>query len=291
MNNGSNTSNHHPLHPRDDRETLSALFDGALPGDAARFALKRLDHDAGWRDTCGRWQLIGDALRGEATSAAPADFAASVMRKLVAEGAVPVAASPVAPVAASPAAVTTRRRWIGGAALAASVAMVAVLVARPFSQSPTGAPPQVAGGVVAPATAPIRATQGAEAVPTISPAASSTAAASLAVADAPRPQPVAAHRVERPAHSTPRPIPSTASDDGSRVVAVAEATATRKPFHPPIDDVATRPWPRAVLPDAGAGAFSVSFDPGVTPASSYYPFEPRLPEAAAAKPPATEPQH
>ena len=71
----ASTSNHHPLHPRDEREALSALFDGELPGDAARFALKRLDHDAGWRETCGRWQMIGDALRGETISVAPAGFA------------------------------------------------------------------------------------------------------------------------------------------------------------------------------------------------------------------------
>ena len=38
-----------------DRETLSALFDGELEDDAARFALRRLDHDAGWRDACSRW--------------------------------------------------------------------------------------------------------------------------------------------------------------------------------------------------------------------------------------------
>ena len=29
----------------DDRETLNALFDGELSGDATRFALKRLDHE------------------------------------------------------------------------------------------------------------------------------------------------------------------------------------------------------------------------------------------------------
>ena len=44
-------------------ETLSALFDGQLEGDAARFALRRLEHDAGWRETCGRWQLAGDQAR------------------------------------------------------------------------------------------------------------------------------------------------------------------------------------------------------------------------------------
>ena len=290
MTHGSNTSNHHPLHPRDDRETLSALFDGQLPGDAARFALKRLDHDASWRDTCGRWQMIGDALRGEATSAAPADFAAGVMRKLAAEGMVPLAASPVAPVVDAAPGTAMRRRWIGGAALAASVAMVAVLVARPFSQAPTSEPVQVAGGVVAPVTAPARTiTQDGQAVPAAVPAASSTTATSLAATDAPRAPSASTPRVTRAARAPQPAMPTPVDDDIARVVVAAETT-TRKPFHPPVDEVATRPWPRAVLPEVAAGGFSVGFDPGVMPASSYYPFEPRLPDAAAAKSPATEPQ-
>src|SRR4249919_1858243 len=119
MTTGSNShsnSNHYPLHPREDREALSALFDGELPGDAIRFALRRLDHDAGWREACGRWQLIGDALRGEATSMAPPDFASGVMRLLAAEAAGGVTSPTSAHVvdAASPAA--SRRRWIGGGA-------------------------------------------------------------------------------------------------------------------------------------------------------------------------------
>ena len=52
-------------HPTSDREALSALFDGELTGDAARFALKRLDHDQDWRTTCDRWRQVGDALRGQ----------------------------------------------------------------------------------------------------------------------------------------------------------------------------------------------------------------------------------
>ena len=63
MTTGSGSNNHHALTPRDDREALSALFDGELAADAMRFALKRLHHDADWRDTCGRWLVIGDALR------------------------------------------------------------------------------------------------------------------------------------------------------------------------------------------------------------------------------------
>ncbi|TZF80644.1 sigma-E factor negative regulatory protein, partial [Cognatilysobacter lacus] len=56
-----------------DQETLSALFDGELRADARRFALRRLEHDAGWKDDCGRWQLVGDVLRRQAPIAAPGD--------------------------------------------------------------------------------------------------------------------------------------------------------------------------------------------------------------------------
>jgi len=287
MTNGSNTSNHHPLHPREERETLSALFDSELPGDAARFALKRLDHDAGWRDTCGRWQLIGDALRGEATSAAPADFAAGVMRKLAAEGQVAAAASPVAPgVDAAPAMVATRRRWFGGAALAASVAVAAVLVARPFSQpSVTPAQTQVVAGVVAPAVAPERVAQSGEvAAPAITSTAPSSSATTLAATDAPS---AARHRASRPARTGLRSVRPSMADTAT---VVTEPATAQKPFHPPIDEIATRPWPRAVLPEAGGESFTVGFGATSAPASSLYPFEPRLPHAAATKPAATEPQ-
>ena len=66
------------LHPTTDREALSALFDGELAGDAARFALKRLDHDQDWRDSCERWQVVGDVLRGAANPRMPSTFAARV---------------------------------------------------------------------------------------------------------------------------------------------------------------------------------------------------------------------
>src|SRR5688572_9679786 len=140
-----------PLQPRDDRETLSALFDGELSGDATRFALKRLDHDLQWRETCGRWQLIGDALRGEPLAIAPADFATGVVRAL---GPLPGAGTPSVqgPPKAGRASALSRGRWLGGVALAASVAVAAVLVARPFSspQPATSTPAIVQAAPVAP---------------------------------------------------------------------------------------------------------------------------------------------
>ena len=77
--------------PTPDGETLCALFDGQLQGDAARFALKRLGHDAQWRQACGRWQLYGDVMRGQAAAVAPAGFADRVALAMAGEA--PLAAA------------------------------------------------------------------------------------------------------------------------------------------------------------------------------------------------------
>src|SRR5690606_18825538 len=103
------------------RQQLSALFDGELGSDEARFLRKRLEHDAELAACVSRWQLAGDILRGQATAAAPAGFAARVAGAIAGD-------ARQAPVAAA-----RHRRWIPGAALAASVAVVAMFMAR---QSP-----------------------------------------------------------------------------------------------------------------------------------------------------------
>lgn len=292
------TSNHHALQPRDDRETLSALFDGELSADAMRFALKRLDHDAGWRDTCGRWQVIGDALRGEPSAAARPDFAAGVMRMLVDERQAAFAGVPASMQQASPSPIVSRRRWVGGAALAASVAMAAVLVARPFSEPTT---PASGSEVVVSSSSSQPPSQAEPASASLDSNVPTTAAApgqvrSVAVADAPqsatsRRNARTARVPSRPARVVPASAPPSTAEAG---VAVATATPEtgRQPFHPPADDIVTRPWPRAVLTDsAAAGALTVDFGSG-TGSPSFYPFEPRLPsqEPDPATPQATEPQ-
>lgn len=276
-------SKHHPLPPRDDRETLSALFDGELPGDAARFALKRLDHDAEWRETCGRWQLIGDALRGEATSAAPVGFAAGVMQQLAAEAPVAVAVQAPAQAAGASAPAGSRRRWFGGAALAATVAMAAVLVVRPFagSSAPAADAPIVASAARAAVATPATSTPTIEAA-TAAPATQSAPDAALAVAEADRspaspPRPAnRAVRAQVARADDPRVRPQ--QDEPTTAVAIAAtASASRKPFHPATDDIVTRPWPRAVLSEGASGALTVGFGSSTAAPSSLYPFEPRLP--------------
>ena len=47
------------------RQQLSALMDGELSPDEARFLLRRLQHDEELGSTWERWQLCGDVLRGD----------------------------------------------------------------------------------------------------------------------------------------------------------------------------------------------------------------------------------
>lgn len=291
------TSNHHALQPRDDRETLSALFDGELSADAMRFALKRLDHDAGWRDTCGRWQVIGDALRGEPSAAARPDFAAGVMRMLVDERQAAFAGVPASMQQASPSQVVSRRRWVGGAALAASVAMAAVLVARPFSEPTTPAPrSEVVVASSSSGQSPSLAEPASASLDSTLPTTAASPDQVRSVADASksatsRRNARTARAPSRPARVVPASAPPSAAEAGTAVATTTPETG-RQPFHPPADDIVTRPWPRAVLTDStAAGALTVDFGSG-TGSPPFYPFEPRLPsqEPAPATPQATEPQ-
>jgi negative regulator of sigma E activity len=246
----------------DDLETLSALFDGALDDDAARFARKRLGHDMQWQQACGRWQLIGDALRGQATAAAPADFAQRVHDAVAGE---PVPALVAEPAPAARAAKPAARRapiWIGGA-LAASVAAVAVFVGRPVVEAPAIDPAPML--VVAPSvTAPV--------VPAS--AAAPTALASNVDAAPPRSErrtPRARQAVFAARETTDR----IARDVQRSVEADARvAEAAPDPFRP-ATEIVTRPWPRAVLPNSqAAGALTASFESPGAGARSFYPFEP-----------------
>lgn len=265
----------------DDLETLSALFDGALDAEAARFARKRLGHDAQWQQACGRWQIIGDALRGQATAAAPADFAQRVHDAVAGE---PVPAFVPEPAVATRSAKPSGRRtpmWIGGA-LAASLAAIAVFINRPAVDAPAvDAVPTlvVAPSVTAPAASgPTPAA--ADAPGTRAGDASSMAVASNADTTPPRtprtPPAVFAARAttDRIARDVERSI-----DADARV-----AEATPDPFRP-ATEIVTRPWPRAVLPNSqAAGALTASFETPSADARSFYPFEPPADVPASREP-------
>lgn len=265
-----------------DRESLSALFDGELQGDAARFACKRLVQDEQWRQSCGNWQLAGDVLRGRSMAPAPPDFARKVQAELARE--VRMAAD------ASTAAVPVRRSWMGGAALAASVAVAAWFVANPFDD----------GGPATPApTTTIAAASPPAAADVVTP--SAAAADPEGVLQNPQ---APGDRTRRTAGRTSRPTtnPRVASAvpmptqqasalesvDSSDMLSGSSDTnaALADPFRLPApQDTAPRPWPRAVLPGyrsssteltTGYGTGLHNADAGVIDGPTFYPFEPRL---------------
>ncbi len=273
-------------------ETLSALFDGELHGDAARFAMKRLGHDPQWQRAFGNWQLLGDALRGQAGRVAPRDFAARVATAVASEPGLDAAQAPAnVSSTTAPATAVTRRKWIGGAALAASVAMVAMFIARPFSQDP-GLPvsvePAPAGLVVNPARVP---PQGPDAAtPAVPDGALPLGASAVAVVQAPRragerrsrgqSQRVALHASRRQMAT-----PAIASSGAATTMAIVDPLphAGINPFRAPHVEAVSRPWPRAVLSGSGGGgAFTASFVTSASGSPSFYPFEPRLPAATDA---------
>jgi len=290
------TSNQRPIddRPAHESETLCALFDGELRGDEARFALKRLGHDVQWRDTVGRWQLYGDALRGQAQGVAASGFADRVALALAQEQNQHV----VMPVKAA----GGRRAWMGGA-LAASVAVAALFVTRPFSNDApsTSSPSRPSQVASAPAVAvPQVATTPAPAIPSRPQSPDRTlgmsaAAAAVAAVEVPRRATERrASRTQNPratsraARAVAQPVIATAGIAQTAVAdAVAPITSARRPFQPEHVETASRPWPRAVLPQySGNGALTASFGTSSPASQSFYPFEPQTTMPVAEDPPA-----
>ena len=123
------------------RLQLSALFDGELAMDEARFLKRRLEHDGELAQCWSRWQLAGDVLRGQATAPAPAGFADRVSAA--------IAVGSVEPAAHNQ---HRRRFWVPGAALAASVAAMAMFMTRqaPEVAVPSAPRMEIAGSLIAP---------------------------------------------------------------------------------------------------------------------------------------------
>lgn len=265
------------------RQQLCALMDGDLPPDEARFLLRRLQHDAELGGCWERWQLIGESLRGRVAAPLPADFSQRV--------AAAIAAEPVARASA-----TQSPRWArwGGGALAASVALVALFMAR--QQTPSGvvpgaesAAPIVAAASTPPARAPQPVAPPAPAAADPAPIAT-LAAATVAVAEVPRRAAAnrrastrsqsqrAALRVAR--ENTELPIVAVAANDtpASTPAAPPSAAALIASKDPFVSQAVapSRPWPSATLPQlSGTSALSVDYGTG-----AYYPFQPRTPAHA-----------
>ena len=249
-------------HPASDLEALSALFDGELGGDAARFALKRLDHDREWRQACERWSLVGDVMRAQGQALLPAGFPARMRATAVAR--------PVG---------KTMPRWAawGGVGLAASVAAVALFFARQAAQidPPAQAPaPLVAAVPAQPAPQQPAAPESQKGQGT-----AQLASAGLAVAQVSRQGSQRARASQRsrnaraPLPKAPAPVIATALAPETAIAAAPLLQhAASTPF---TGEAAARPWPRAVLPQlSGNGALTTDFGDA---SPSFYPFEPRLP--------------
>jgi len=253
------------------RQQLSAMLDGELSQDQARFLRRRLEHDAELSSCFERWQVCGDVLRGRQVSLLPPDFAERVARG-IADGDVTVA--PVA---------TARRprllRWGGGAALAASVALVALFVGRPgasFDTADDALPMTAATTPVA--TPPVASTDAtADASPLGAGPADATAAAALAgaaalaVAEVPRrgngerasrgqSQRAALRNTQNRQAPAARMVASAAPPRAAEApvslaaAATSASVATGLPEAPAI----ARPWPRASSLAANS-SFSVRY--------------------------------
>ena len=272
------------------RQQLSALMDGELAADEARFLLRRLQHDEELNAQWERWQLLGDALRGRAEAPAPDGFAQRIGAAIAAEPAVAVVSRNAGNSPRS-----GLLRW-GGGALAASVAALALFVAvRPAAEDASPAPVAVAPTPTSMTPPPAEAV----AVPQTS----------LADADEIAPAPVAAtarpvgtsrnsgagQRTRAAAARAVAPTRAVAETPVLVASQVPAGTQAEDPFssagreaqqHVP----AARPWPRSALRGyPSSGAFTASF--GGAGARDFYPFEPRLPQAPPIEAPAeAEPQ-
>lgn len=268
------------------RQQLSALMDGDLPADEARFLLRRLQHDHDLAGCLERWQLCGDALRGQARAPAPAGFAERVAQAIAAESSSVTTAAPQTQ-AARPRNLLVR--W-GGGALAASVALVALFMAR--QQSPQDVPLSE-GTQVASAQATLPAVVP-ESPSAPAPDAEAYAAAAVVVAaSVPRRQDStrrSATRSQQAARSAQRvaraeaPVRANGTIQGASLDAVATTASgpTSNPFSHRAQDagaVASRPWPRSALsayPSSANGSLTTGFSSD-SAARAFYPFEPRLP--------------
>lgn len=278
------------------RQQLSAMMDGELASDEARFLFRRLQHD---RDLAGcweRWQVCSVSMRGQGTAVLlPGDFSQRVARAVAQESSRSMLEGETAVAATG----THSRRWVwwgGGAALAASLALLVVV---PRHASDPAGPAAGDGQVATNATpAKLAAPVGQSVSPDTSqapatPPAAVQLTAALAIAEAPRR--IAARR-SRTATSDADRMPTAprnieAADGGQRVAVAASPSmdlpSRTNPFAAQ-GDLQARPWPRAALPGTANGAFTASYSTGAT--SSFYPFEPRALSVPEQEGPALDPQ-
>lgn len=261
------------------RQQMSALMDGELAPDQARFLMRRMSEDDALNDTWERWQLCGDVLRGRAQAPAPQGFAERVAAAIAEQSVQPAANHQ-----------DFRRsgnrvlRW-GGGAIAAAVALVAVFMAGQQSSRPaaTASTPALASAA---APAPISTPD--TVAPAATDAGSALAASAVAVASLPRRADDSRRGSATRNQQAARATAAITQQALAAVNAPAPAAAQQDPFagaH--LGQPAARPWPRSNLSQLrGNGAYATGYAMGEQ--APYYPFQPRLPEAESARAAPTE---
>lgn len=290
------------------REQLSALMDGALPADETRFLLRRLRHDASLAESWERWRLSAEVMRGLApVQRLPADFASRVAASLRdeqeahGEGQRHVGqdreerlhGATARGFASGTHAMRSSAwlRWGGGAAVAASLAVVALMNQPAVMESP-GNLPDATTAAVAFAPAPVPRTPAPQS-PAQDPAGIDleSQAAALASAGAVVARPTRNNRRS----SQPRVIQATSvlAASTTAVAPVDGGLTSAGNIAPllPQTDIITRPWPRSALPHNGSSGLSVGFGDNARNAMPYNPFQVRsgignLPPTLIVDPPA-----
>ncbi|MFD0726339.1 RseA family anti-sigma factor [Lysobacter brunescens] len=256
------------------RERLSAMMDDALSADESRFLLRRMEHDDELADCWQRWQFYGDAMRGGAGRALPADFAQRVGRAIAND----IAEAEVAPIRVARGG-RSFLYWGGGAALAASVALAALFGTR--LDTPAAGDLQIAGAT-SPAAATLPVPAPAPQLPsvpeptpgltpgTVGAVAAATVVAAAAVSEQRRdtkPRLMAASRamsertseraalasaapssVQNPSRARQGAASSAAVDASVQTYAAVDASRAAAPGMSPAQG--SKSWPRALVPGA-----------------------------------------
>ncbi|MBW8823038.1 MAG: hypothetical protein JF567_02190 [Xanthomonadales bacterium] len=239
------------------REQLSALLDGELDGDAARFLQRRLQHDDALVGQLVRWQLAGDVLRASARSGGEDDLASRV-RAAIEREQTHVAAKP-----------KSRRGWmLWGSGLAAAAALGFAALNLPGSVDPISAPVvrEVAAANAPAKTAPV-ITAAAEAPRVKQPAAIAAVAEPVQhrVAEvAPRHRqrevpagPAVTNTPSREHREVQETSPVATTRETTTVLAAnipARTKTNRNPFTMRAAAPQSEPaWPKAVLPGFNSG--------------------------------------
>ena len=245
------------------REQLSALMDGALPADQTRFLLRRLQHDAPLAECWQRWRLAGEVMRGLAPAQRlPADFALRVGAALHA------GAATTAPPQAGRGQASGWLRWGGGAAaLAASLAVVALMARQPLPEAPAAAQPVPLAS--APAITP-PAPPAADARTVVDAGSSTEAMAAATVVAAAAPRLARSRSPGQPRTAAPASRAPVRRETAQAQVAVVDGMLGTGIPQP---DIVTRPWPRSVLPQYASGGLAVGFGEHARGAVGYNPFQ------------------